>query len=500
MTESKNSNGMNELVDYQQKVYSGFMDGIMKFLWKCGGADEQILKYAPYSDHIKNAGIGGVVLATTVMAMVAMGFAMWVVFDGNLLVVFLAAVAWGLIIFNLDRFIVSTVKGDGTEKITLVELLSMLPRLFMAVIIGLTISAPLETFIFDKEIQREWGLSMKQLALSRSYDVEQEFKLREDALDKLVHKNDSLAKEAKGRFEILDDKVSDLQAGVGEYEGKGCNLGPNCPKHKEIYVSRDKASLDLSKAERSNDSIMKIRATLKDEKVKKITSEIDKTEHEKPGFLDKLMMVERLSANGKTVPKADPATGKPIEGTAVDIYGSAFWPIWLVRLLFMIIEIAPVIFKFMLNKSSYDYMQDNVAQIVEAKQGISLEYITDEKNNMHKVKENYNARRIAEVAKRQNELEKENAIHAITLYAEQEREKIEQNPEEYIVNEGSNGTSIGEESNNLEEVQKSSDSRSETTTHINDTESEINNKLENDSIDTPSNDTQNNEDVAGEQG
>ena len=437
MTENNNSTGMNDLVDYQQKVYSPFMDRIMKFLWKCGGADAQILKYAPYSDHIKNAGIGGVVLATTVMAMVAMGFAMWVVFDGNLWVVFPAAFVWGLIIFNLDRFIVSTVKGDGTEKITLGELVSMLPRLVMAVIIGLTISAPLETFIFDKEIQREWGLSMKQLALSRSYDVEQEFKLREDALDKLVHKNDSLAKEAKGRKEAKEDELNDLQAGIGKYQGAGCNLGSKCPKHHTIYESKDQAIADLRKAERSNDSIMKIRATLKDEKVKKITSEIDKTEHEKPGFLDKLMMIERLSANGKTVPKADPATGKPIEGTAVEIYGSASAPIWLVRLLFMIVEIAPVIFKFMLNKSSYDYMQDNVAQIVEAKQGISLEYITDEKNNMHKVKENYNARRIAEVAKRQNELEKENAIHAITLYAEQEREKIEQNPEAYVENDGS---------------------------------------------------------------
>ena len=86
----------------------------------------------------------------------------------------------------------------------------------------------------------------------------------------------------------------------------------------------------------------------------------------------------------------------------------------------------------MLNKSTYDYVQENVAQILEAKQGISLEYITDDKNNMHKVKENFNARRIAEVAKRQNELEKENAIHAITLYAEQEREKIEKDPESYI--------------------------------------------------------------------
>jgi hypothetical protein len=154
--------------------------------------------------------------------------------------------------------------------------------------------------------------------------------------------------------------------------------------------------------------------------------------NEQPGFLDQIMMLERLSSDGKTVPKFDPATNKIIKGEEIEIYGSAFWPIWLVRLLFMIVEIAPVIFKFMIWKSSYDYMQDNVAQILEAKQGISLELIPDENNNLHKVKENYNARRIVEVAKRQNELEKENAIHAITLYAEKEREEIEKDPERFI--------------------------------------------------------------------
>ena len=77
-------------------------------------------------------------------------------------------------------------------------------------------------------------------------------------------------------------------------------------------------------------------------------------------------------------------------------------------------------------------MQENVSQILEAKQGISLEYISDENNNLHKVRENYNARRIVEVAKRQNELEKENALHAITLYAEKEREEIEKDPTKFI--------------------------------------------------------------------
>ena len=175
MTENKNSIGMNELVDYKKKDYGPFMDRIMKFLWKCGGSDAQVLQYAPYSDHIKAAGIGGVVLATTVMASIAMGFAVHTIFasptdqldpvtkevilKGNWLITIPVAIVWGLIIFNLDRFIVSTVKGDGTEKITLGEWGSMIPRLLMAIIIGLTISAPLETYIFSKEITRELNQS-----------------------------------------------------------------------------------------------------------------------------------------------------------------------------------------------------------------------------------------------------------------------------------------------------------------------------------------------------
>jgi hypothetical protein len=144
--------------------------------------------------------------------------------------------------------------------------------------------------------------------------------------------------------------------------------------------------------------------------------------------LDQILALEQLS-QPKSISIKDNISGKIEEK---EIRGSGFWPIWLVRLLFMIVEIAPVIFKFMIWKSSYDYMQDNVAQILEAKQGISLELIPDENNNLHKVKENYNARRIVEVAKRQNELEKENAIHAITLYAEKEREEIEKDPERFI--------------------------------------------------------------------
>ena len=436
MSQNKNSIGMNELVDYQKKNYGKTMDRIMKFLWKCGGADAQILQYAPYADHIKAAGIGGVVLATTVMAMIAMGFAMHTIFgentkhghEGNWLVTIPAALVWGLIIFNLDRFIVSTVKGDGTEKITWGEWGAMLPRLFMAVIIGLTISAPLETYIFQKEIQRSWNKYQTDLVKLSNSDIEGQIESQKFNNKELV---ESKNKEKDNLILLVNnqrDRVTrERQSGTGvQWRRDTTALGT---------MERDLLRLTNElKILQSNDTTLVSKLKYLQDSAK---AEIKKMQ---PGFLDQLMMLEKLSEEGQKVPTLDPSTKKP----AVDengkpifepIYGSAFWPIWLVRLLFMIVEIAPVIFKFMIWDSSYDYMKDNVAQILEAKQGISLESFPDEDNKTHRIRKNYNAERIVEVAKRQNELEKENAIHAITLYAEQERKDIEENPDAFVQNQ-----------------------------------------------------------------
>jgi hypothetical protein len=368
------------------------------------------------------------------MATLAMGFAMHTIFGENdknghhglWYVTIPVALVWGLIIFNLDRFIVSTVKGDGTEAITWGEWKSMLPRLFMAVLIGLTISAPLETYIFQKEIVREWGLSMDQLAISKKYEIEQvENKNQKEKIEEYDLKKKEVHEQKKTWVKANDAWEDQMQGRTGQGIGRG-------ERTIELEKVRDAEKTKLDNLTNELAQLEKVRSVNKDNIKHKQDSVMNLVKKEMPGFLDQIMMLERLSSSGKTVPKFDPATNTVVKGEEIEIYGSAFWPIWLVRLLFMIVEIAPVIFKFMIWKSSYDYMQDNVSQILEAKQGISIELIPDENNNLHKIKENYNARRIVEVAKRQNELEKENAIHAITLYAEKEREEIEANPEGFI--------------------------------------------------------------------
>src|SRR5690348_7412053 len=79
-----------------------------RFLWWCAGAHQQLLKQHP-SEHTKYSGLGGVILATFVLASLSAGYAMYSVFNSWLFAIPFAIV-WGLIIFNFDRFLVSTMR------------------------------------------------------------------------------------------------------------------------------------------------------------------------------------------------------------------------------------------------------------------------------------------------------------------------------------------------------------------------------------------------------
>lgn len=118
------------------------------FLWWCSGAHQQLLKQFP-SEHSKYSGLGGVILATFVLAAISSGYAIYSIFN-NIGWTLLFAVVWGLIIFNFDRFLVSTMRKYGVSRRK--QLWMAVPRIALALLIGITIARPLELKIFEKEI------------------------------------------------------------------------------------------------------------------------------------------------------------------------------------------------------------------------------------------------------------------------------------------------------------------------------------------------------------
>lgn len=412
---------MNEQVDYQAKKPGAGT----KFLWWCAGADAEILKYSSYSDHVKYAGIGGVVLATGFMAAISMGFAMQTIFHFWYITVPIA-IAWALIVFNLDRFIVSsTGKGDGESSISGKEFLNALPRLLMATLLGLTISAPLETVIFSKEIEREWVETKDQLIRKKTYEIDQLYLTRQEDLDKNKIEKE---KEIEGQINLVKEKenrvTSERQSGTGvQWQKDTLALGV-----EQRALTKMRIQLDSLEAQKGVLAVLKIREM---DSIKTVISA------DSSGFLDQIMMLEKLSAEGKKIPEIDESTkkvkvGKDGKPVYQEIVPAAFWAIWLVRLLFMIIEIAPVILKLMLIKGPYDYMSENVNQILETKQGISIYHMKDEHSQLHKLKRNHNPERIIAIIEHQNEKETENAKEAISAFAEKEKEQIRKNPDDFI--------------------------------------------------------------------
>lgn len=124
-----------------------------EFFWICSGANRHILRQCP-TEYSKYFGIGGTIFFTAAMAMLSGGYAFYTIFNSTLWAV-LFGVFWGLLIFNLDRFIVNTMYSDGKYTISLGELAAGTPRLVIAIFLGIVISTPLEMKIFEDRIESQ---------------------------------------------------------------------------------------------------------------------------------------------------------------------------------------------------------------------------------------------------------------------------------------------------------------------------------------------------------
>lgn len=130
------------------------MKKVTRFFWFCSGAHIGTLKKYPI-DHNKYVGIGATIFFTALFASLSGGYAMYFVFNGSPFAVgfaILFGLLWGLAIFNMDRYIVSSINKEGTTN---QQILQASPRILLAIMIGIVISRPLELKIFDKEIRQK---------------------------------------------------------------------------------------------------------------------------------------------------------------------------------------------------------------------------------------------------------------------------------------------------------------------------------------------------------
>lgn len=404
----------------------------MRLFWQAAGGDRFILERATYSDQIKYFCLGGVIIATGVMAGLAGGYAFYTIFsprgyamevtDFSLSTTILSVVfgiLWGLMIFNIDRFIVtSTGKGDGTEAITWKEFKGAIPRIIMGGIIAVTISKPVEIRMFQTEINVK--LHEKQLEAESKFiqQVNANFEERENKISeeqaKLEQKRDNIRITMEGliaeRNEISGETFRRTTV-IKDADGASREI-------ESVTVHPGLRSLDLQ--------INKLQAELDDfdENNKALTSRIFES-------LEQLKSdKEKELANAKTAAQS-------LDGLLARIQlvnEIAPWISLFITLLFMAIELTPIFFKLMLIKTPYDFLEDNVKELIKAEAGVSVIYNYypgkdgEERDLVQFLDPEKTISRQRDIL----ETERKLAIYALDAYEAQMKRKIDQNPEEYV--------------------------------------------------------------------
>lgn len=124
---------------------------ITDFMAWLGGADTEILRRVP-TEQARFVQMGGVLLTTASIALLSMIFALHDGMKISLLPSLLLGLFWGVIILNLDRFLVLSM---GTTRRIWHLALMALPRLLLASVLALVISTPLVLRIFASDINSQ---------------------------------------------------------------------------------------------------------------------------------------------------------------------------------------------------------------------------------------------------------------------------------------------------------------------------------------------------------
>ncbi|WP_313580613.1 DUF4407 domain-containing protein [Chishuiella sp.] len=393
---------------------------VMKALWTAAGGDPYLLQRTTYSDQVKYSCLGGIVFATGLMAGLSGGYAFYTIFEprGSALdnpihisTVFMAiifGIFWGLMIFNLDRFIVAaTGKGDGTEKITWDELKGAIPRIIMGCIIAISISKPIEIRMFKTEIDNR--LYEKQLEVQKEFEkkttanFEERLKVVENDLGNLEVKRKDIIDRIKKAEQAYEDNLMGKANGV---------IAGNGPLSKALNGQIASLKNELSRFEELN----KQKFEQADKKKKEILIEKDKA----------------LSSNEKVAKGLDGL----LERIKIAHEVAGFWITTFVTLLFLAIELTPIFFKLMLTKTPYDYLAENRDDLIRAYNGIEVKYdfYEDKKGIERHLVINHEADlKIFEKIK-ESEIQKELTDYAINKFKEHEKIKINENPSDYIQN------------------------------------------------------------------
>ncbi|GAB4428372.1 MAG: hypothetical protein OHK0039_46880 [Bacteroidia bacterium] len=390
-----------------------------RFFFACAGAYIRILEIAP-SEHTKYVGIGATILLTACMAVISGSFAIYTLVE-NVVVSVLFGLLWGALIFNLDRYIVSSIRKEGR---TWHELGLAMPRLLLAVVISLVITKPIEIELFsnqldsellihtarlekesEMELDRSLGLDSIRRELAYIDSVRWQYKQLKEGKPSSFDFNEASGEytRAKATYDSLyrlympTIKANDKLRGDlwNNYATKVYETGPdgeqrfvrwNFPQKwqdqsNDLYRTNQRLQKVLDEHGARVEGLDKMRKGARAAFAEQLDEEIRLLQTRREDL--EAARVEREAIRKEQIPQARESARRYAKGFPARIQaleqlkqkdGAIWWTSNLIVLLFMLLETSPVFVKLISKRGPYDYL---LSRIEHHKKIESLRSISD---------------------------------------------------------------------------------------------------------------------------
>ena len=276
-----------------------------QFLLHCAGVDVEILSDCSKAERIKYSVIGSSVLIPAILGFISCFYAILMVFGSNI-ISFIVASVWAWVIFTIDRaMVINTVKNQLSMGIFV--------RFLLAIVISFSISEPLIIKLFEDAIVE------KKVELIDSKIGEKGIVLNERKLQ--LSNQSNLEKE---KLELLQQQY------VAEVDGSGGSKvpqrGPIAEVKKEVFDKANESFL-------LNESIRNGEIQELERQFQLQANEI--RQRNKMGFLSNIQTLGQLASEDLNVLAS----------------------VWILRMLFLFIELLPIIIKLGSTANSGSYSQ-----------------------------------------------------------------------------------------------------------------------------------------------
>jgi Domain of unknown function (DUF4407) len=188
---------------------------VRMWLARLAGARPGLLEKAP-GDLAKHATMGGVLVSTALVSAISAFFALATVLELPAAPSAAIGLCWGVIILNLDRMLVVSM---GRQNGFWLNVWMLVPRLLLAAVIGTVISTPMVLRVFQPEIESELTTMHAEAAIESR-------KIREDAFVQI---------------ERLEKREKELQAIVAGGSTAAVSADPDVKAAQAAYDAAEKS-------------------------------------------------------------------------------------------------------------------------------------------------------------------------------------------------------------------------------------------------------------------